>query len=136
MKIYVIDDEWICRFLTQKLIQKTVANSDIILFCNGQEAIEFMKQHLDILTLPELILLDINMPVANGWKFLEMMQALQIKDYYPSIYIVSSSLDPDDIAKAQTYTAVLGYLPKPLTVMILTPVLEAALHNSALLPIN
>ena len=128
MKVCIIDDEWISRFLIQKLIQKTVTDPEIINFANGREAFEFIKLHqTDRLSLPELILLDINMPVANGWEFLDMMQALHIKNYNPLIYMVSSSIDPADLARAKTYPEVQGFLAKPLTYVMIAPVLEAAL---------
>lgn len=125
MKLGIIDDEWICSFLAQKLIQKVVPDSEISHFKNGLEAIDFMRQNrLSPLSLPEFILLDINMPVANGWDFLEMLDDLEINDYHPVIYISSSSQDPEDIAMAKKYASVKGFLPKPLTPYKLAGVLD------------
>ncbi len=125
MKLGIIDDEWICSFLAQKLIQKVVPDSEISHFKNGLEAIDFMKQNrLSPLSLPEFILLDINMPVANGWDFLEMLDNLEISNYHPIIYISSSSQDPEDIAMAKKYASVKGFLPKPLTPYKLAGVLD------------
>lgn len=125
MKLGIIDDEWICSFLAQKLIQKVVPDSEISHFKNGMEAIDFMKKNrLSPLTLPEFIILDINMPVANGWDFLEMLDDLEISNYHPVIYISSSSQDPEDIAMAKKYSSVKGFLPKPLTPFKLAGVLD------------
>ncbi|MBE9461524.1 response regulator [Dyadobacter subterraneus] len=125
MKLGIIDDEWICSFLAQKLIQKVVPDSEISHFKNGLEAIDFMKQNrLSPLSLPEFILLDINMPVANGWDFLDMLNDLEISNYHPVIYISSSSQDPEDIAMAKKYASVKGFLPKPLTPFKLAGVLD------------
>lgn len=125
MKLGIIDDEWICSFLAQKLIQKVVPDSEISHFKNGLEAIDFMKQNrLSPLSLPEFIILDINMPVANGWDFLDMLDDLEISNYHPIIYISSSSQDPEDIAMAKKYASVKGFLPKPLTPYKLAGVLD------------
>ncbi len=124
MKLCVIDDEWICSFLAQKLIQKVVPDSQITHFQNGLEAIEFIQQHrFSPWSLPGFILLDINMPVANGWDFLDMLNNLEINDYNPAIYISSSSQDAEDIAMAKQYSCITGFLPKPLTLNKLADVL-------------
>ena len=115
MKICLIDDESICRLIAQKSIEKILPICEIISFTNGQTAFDFFARHylLDS-ALPDLIILDINMPVADGWKFLDMLQGLDLSGYFPRIYISSSSIDTGDVARAKTYASVHGYLPKPL----------------------
>ncbi|WP_170982850.1 response regulator [Dyadobacter frigoris] len=130
MKICIIDDERICSFLAQKLIKKLVPDSQISHFSNGQEAIDFIAQHRSIVwSLPELIFLDINMPITNGWDFLDILQELKISNYHPLIYISSSSQDVNDIEKAKTYSSVRGYLCKPLTPLMLERILDNTSHN-------
>lgn len=125
MKICIIDDEWICRFITQKLIEKTGVDTHISQFANGQEAFEFISDGCSQpWSLPELIFLDINMPVANGWKFLELLQALRPVDYNPLIYITSSSQNDEDIARASSYPEVSGYISKPITPVVLEKVFQ------------
>lgn len=120
MKICIIDDEWVCHIITQKLIEKMISDSQILHFSNGQDAFDFFtQQRFKPSSLPELIFLDINMPLANGWDFLDMLQDLEINDYNPRIFVSSSSQDNDDIARAAIYPAVKGYLPKPLTPVML-----------------
>jgi len=120
MKICLIDDEWICRLIVHKLIEKIIPEPDIVDCTEGQAAIDFLTgQSLIGEPLPELILLDINMPLANGWQFLDLLYGLDIHDYQPRVYISSSSIGSDDMDRAKTYPAVYGYLPKPLTPMIL-----------------
>ena len=76
MKICIIDDEADCYFLARKLIEKLMTNSDFLHFINGQEAIDYItKQRSELLSLPELIFLNINMPVVNGWRFLKINAA-------------------------------------------------------------
>lgn len=124
MKLCVIDDEWICIFLAEKLIQKVVPDSQVSHFKNGMEAIEYMKQNrLTPWSLPAFILLDINMPIANGWDFLDMLNNLEIDGYKPTIYISSSSQDAEDLAMAKQYSSIAGFIPKPLTLKKLAGVL-------------
>ena len=59
-----------------------------------------------------VIFLDINMPVMNGWQFLEQMQILNLN---PTVYILTSSIDQSDISKARTFKNVKAFLTKPLT---------------------
>lgn len=125
MKVCIIDDEWICRFITQKLIEKTGVDTHISQFANGQDAFDFISNECcQPWTLPELIFLDINMPVANGWMFLEMLQSLRRTDYNPSIYITSSSQNDEDIARARSYPEVSGYISKPITPVVLDKVFK------------
>ena len=86
-------------------------------FYNGQEALNEIMSHLgNPEKLPELILLDINMPVMNGWDFLDELE--KIKKDIPKIprvsMMTSSSLD-NDMARALNYSNVKEFITKPLT---------------------
>jgi CheY-like chemotaxis protein len=120
MKICIIDDDPICHLIAQKMIEKMEVGAQISNFANGLDAIEYItQQKLKPWRLPEVIFLDINMPVANAWNFLEMLEKADIKGYQPWIYICSSSQDRNDVAKAQTFPKVQGYLAKPLSPSVL-----------------
>lgn len=86
-------------------------------FGNGFDAIEFLRTVQDTAdALPEVILLDLNMPVMDGWEFLEAFRAL--KPSLPrkiTIYIVSSSIAPADVERAKSISAVTDYIIKPIT---------------------
>ncbi|BAV08046.1 response regulator [Filimonas lacunae] len=85
---------------------------------NGQEAMDYLqdlakKQESE---MPDIIFLDINMPVMNGWEFLEQfnkVEALFTKQ--PSVYVLSSTVDPEDYARAASYGVVKRFVSKPLT---------------------
>ncbi|MGX7666120.1 response regulator [Flavobacterium pedocola] len=115
--IYVIDDDAIFQFLTQKVIADTNLVKDVNVFSNGLEALKNLEiANLENEKLPDLILLDLFMPIMDGWSFLDEYKALQAKiNKEIPIYIVSSSIDPTDIQKSKKIKAVADYIVKPLT---------------------
>jgi len=116
--IWVIDDDNIYQIIVNKIIQKSEMFSDISSFKNGKEAINAVSNSLNSKeSFPDIILLDINMPIMDGWEFMEELQILK-----PSInkqivvYIVSSSIAVEDKNKAKSYPDILGYLSKPVNI--------------------
>ncbi|MFE3866498.1 response regulator [Flavobacterium sp. LS2P90] len=116
--IWVIDDDTIYQIIVNKIIQKSEMFSTISSFKNGKEALDAVTNSLnDNEILPDIILLDINMPIMDGWEFMEEMTLLK-----PSItkqiivYVVSSSIAVEDKNKSKTYPDILGYLSKPVNI--------------------
>lgn len=114
--LFLIDDDEIFLFLTQKELEKTALVNRFKPFLNGQQAIEYLKANSkDAGQLPDFILLDLNMPVMDGWQFLKEFKALQPGLAKKSkVYILSSSISPSDIQKAKSFPVVADYLVKPL----------------------
>lgn len=115
--ICLVDDDEIFQFLAHEVIQSTDLVGKVKTFSNGFEAISFLESVKDNPgELPEVILLDLFMPVMDGWGFLE--KYLQLKPYLKkkiTIYIVTSSIDPADVQKATSNSDVSGFVIKPLT---------------------
>ena len=113
----IVDDDNVFQLLIRIIAEKTELVQRIEIFSNGKEAIEFLnsvRNHAS--DIPEMILLDLNMPVMDGWEFLEEFALLKPKlDKKISIYIVSSSIDPTDIEKASNMKDVTDYVIKPVT---------------------
>ena len=119
ISILLIDDDEINNFISIKLIKKAIENSEIAAFLNGRFAInELLKiQERDPEQLPDFILLDINMPIMNGWEFLEEYQRLNIDPLGKSkVFIISSSVFSNDINRAKSYPTVKNFVSKPLSV--------------------
>jgi CheY-like chemotaxis protein len=94
--IFVIDDDSITLFGIRKMLSKITATSNVFEFKNGQIAIDTIKELIkNDDALPEVIFLDINMPILCGWGFLEEFIELEI-EHGILINIITSSIDPND----------------------------------------
>ena len=113
----LIDDDDTFVFLTKKVIEQTGLVEQIKVFANGRDAINFLKENSgkpDL--LPEIILLDLNMPIMDGWQFLEDYIHLKPKmGKKITIYIISSSISPHDIERAKGISEVSDFIIKPVT---------------------
>ncbi len=87
-------------------------------FMNGKEAINTLTNTIEESEyLPDIILLDINMPVMDGWEFMEEIKIIKSKiSKKIIIYIVSSSIAVEDKNKSKTFIDIIGYIPKPISV--------------------
>ncbi|WNM19002.1 response regulator [Flavobacterium capsici] len=116
--IYVVDDDKVFHFIIKKLLENNNINVRPDFFENGLLAINGLKKKIiQGENLPDLILLDINMPVLDGWQFLEEFKVLKSKlNKDVIIYIVSSSDNKSDLNKAKTFQdEVKDYYLKPMT---------------------
>ncbi len=110
----IIDDDPIFVFGTKKILQTAHFSEDIIVYNNGAEALNNLKTIISKgEKLPDVILLDINMPIMDGWQFLESFSKIKTAEKV-HIYIVSSSQDPEDIERARNHKAVDSYVIKPV----------------------
>lgn len=113
--ICIIDDDPIFRFGTKKMMEKIQFSLNFLVYKNGKEAFDDLALKLQLNTnLPDVILLDLNMPIMDGWQFLEEFTKITNSERIP-IYIVSSSVDSRDIAKAKSYDIVNNYIIKPFS---------------------
>lgn len=119
--ILLVDDDQTSNFLTKNIIQHLKITDNIETSENGEEALAFIREKcLDVNgnmneRCPELILLDINMPVMDGFEFLENFQKLPNSlDKSIQVVLLTSSSHREDIAKSKQYN-VSAYIDKPLT---------------------
>jgi CheY-like chemotaxis protein len=121
---YIIDDDEVIIYLTG-LINKDVEFCDKMLsFTDSGEALSKIKTALELnLELPSLILIDLNMPVMNGWTFLDELSKLKIGKDIP-VFIFSSSINQEDINRSKKYKIVKDYIIKPLTVNKINKILR------------
>ena len=124
--ICIIDDEPINQFIVTTIIKSINKEIGILSYENGEKAMEFLtKIHLSGNEMPDIILLDINMPVSSGWQFMD--EFIKIKPRISkiiSIYILSSSNDSADKRKAKTYKEISGYLCRPVEPYTIKKIIE------------
>jgi CheY-like chemotaxis protein len=124
--VLLVDDDPITNYLNQDLLESLDVADTLLLASNGQAALTLLQTHCQAARpdCPALVLLDVQMPVLDGFGFLEAYARLALPHPPEAIVIVmlSSSQHPADIARAQAL-GVADYLPKPLTAEQLTRVL-------------
>lgn len=127
-EIFLIDDDGLVNFLNQEIIKDAYPEKNVRSFESAADAIETLKKLADTpnACLPQLILLDINMPVMDGWEFLEAFVHLP-KTVLDDCKVVmhTSSIDPRDVEKAKTFNSVSDYITKPLTVQSLSKIFQS-----------
>ncbi|MDG2433405.1 response regulator [Flavobacterium sp.] len=113
-QILIIDDDPIYRMIVSKTIERIDIEMQIEHCENGQCGLDLLKE-LSTTDKPIIVLLDINMPLVNGWDFLELIIQNKFYDISAlSIYIVSSSTDESDLIKAKKYNFLKGFVHKPI----------------------
>lgn len=117
--ICVIDDDLIYHYTIRKEIEFTKVAEKAIFFGNGETAIRFFNQIIvdgDTEAIPEIILLDLNMPVMDGWEFISHFALVKPKlGKKVVVYMVSSSVDSRDYQRAKAISQVSDYIVKPIT---------------------
>ncbi len=113
----VIDDDDIYSFTVKRIIDNSQLAEKTLFFTNGQLALDFFNQYLhQIADLPDLILLDINMPVLDGWQFMdEFIKLSPLIDKRITVYMVSSSIDRADANRAKGYEQISDFIVKPIS---------------------
>ncbi len=128
-KICIIDDDKIYRFTTEKYIEMLKLADKIITFSDGEEAIEFFKQNaLNTEELPDIILLDVNMPIMDGWDFIEEYSSFQPRPAKRiTLYMVTSSIDHRDREKAAKISEIHDFVIKPISEEQLVELIEKSI---------
>lgn len=113
----IIDNNTTYVYGFKKLLSLKNLSSQISTFNNGSEAIAYLKNPLNVNNLPDIIFLDISMPVMDGWEFMD--EFAEIKSQLGkkiTIYILSSSADNNDIERAKKNSDISDYIIKPADV--------------------
>ncbi|TAG57745.1 MAG: response regulator [Cytophagales bacterium] len=117
----LIDDNEIDNLINQKMIESINMTENIFIHSGAKSALEYLKNIEKIKIgaenfLPELIFLDIDMPLMDGFQFIDEFDKLSdTTKLYCKIVLLTSSLDPKDISKSKKNTQILKYMNKPLS---------------------
>ena len=124
--ILIVDDDLVYRFAATKTIAATGLAEKIVECSDGLDAINFLKENMQQPpNLPDIIFLDINMPTMDGWEFLKAFES--VVSEFPKtihIYMVTSSIDKNDIERSKEFSTVSDYLVKPIFKDTFTKILK------------
>jgi len=115
-EVLLVEDDPITIMVCDRIIKMTSFAEKVTSCENGKIAIDFLSNPQLDGNIPSIIFLDINMPVMNGWDFLEELE--KEKSAFkntPRIYLLSSTVDPEDYKKARNYSMVEDFISKPLS---------------------
>ncbi|MEX1123307.1 MAG: response regulator [Balneolales bacterium] len=118
-QVLCVEDDFISQMLMKQILKKTSFANNIHVTSNGSEALNYYETLYktgDFSNYPRLVLLDLNMPVINGWEFLDEFT----DSYWPhfkdtKVAILTSSIDNEDKKRAAKYPIITDFLVKPLT---------------------
>lgn len=126
LNLYVIDDDPVFKLIARKLLERYSIISSLFFYSNGEEGIHAVRQSLETgKSVPNIILLDIEMPVMDGWEF--MNEYIKINSSLRDdieIHIVSSSISENDRRIAASYAEIKSFIVKPLTIETINKILH------------
>ena len=124
--IWVVHDDAIYQVIINKIIKRSEMFSASSSFKNGKEAVSALHKIIENTELiPDIILLDINMPVMDGWEFMEEIKTIKSQiDKKIIIYIVSSSIAVEDKNKSKEFKDVFAFISKPVNVQDIMVIAE------------
>lgn len=114
--VMLVDDNEIDNIINEKIIESNQFSDEILVYQTGQDALDFLKENEnDAKKLPDIIFLDINMPIMDGFQFLDEFEKCNATIHGKcKIIMLSSSISPKDIDRAASRIHVKKYLNKPL----------------------
>ncbi len=115
-KLILIDDDIIYHKIAQIMLKDYSPVKEVISSTDGKATLDYLIENKsDTDKLPDYIFVDLNMPDYNGWDFLNGFKKIR-KSFRKAIqvYIVSSSIDPNDIKRSKSYSFVRSFIVKPL----------------------
>ncbi|MCH7398362.1 response regulator [Belliella sp. DSM 107340] len=116
-KIVFVDDDKIQHMINKKNMTRIRPDLELVFFDDPFSALNWLTSET-----ADLLLLDINMPEMSGWEFLEILNQKEIKI---DVNMLSSSMDPEDLARSHEFDLVTGFLIKPLSTEVMEDLLKS-----------
>ena len=131
--IMLVDDNRDDNFFHERAIKKNNPATIVVSKSTALEALEYLRSNRAEDRHPDLIFLDINMPGVNGWEFLEEYNRLDRELQSRAVVIMlTTSSNPDDVAKAKVWPCVSEYRIKPLTHDVVKELIAKYFHGYGL----
>ena len=114
-RVIIVDDDFANNLICEKVLLGYNLTESIRSFLTIQEGLDYLNQVKESEEYPDLILLDINFPLEDGWDFLDEFKRINILAQKPTeLYMLTSSISSRDIEKSQNHPNVKGFISKPL----------------------
>jgi len=128
-KILLIDDNPIDNMISQQFIDASEVPNECITIDSSLDAFDYLEE-TNPSEFPDVIFLDLNMPIYNGFEFLDKIEKMvNAKIINSKVYVLTSSRNPKDMQRANTYSAVAGYLVKPLNANVVSQICMGAFKS-------
>lgn len=112
----VVDDDEINLYIMTRLVEKAAYKTNMVTKTDGNLGVDYLEELIENKEeLPKLILVDINMPISDGWEFLEKYRKLKVEQDI-DVYVLTSSVFDTDIEKSKNYDFLSGFISKPITI--------------------
>ena len=128
-RVVLIDDDSTTNYLNKLIIERSELVDEVLTFDSAQEALGFFSQNQSNED-ESLVLLDINMPIMNGWQFLDQYQAMSCS-HSNKIVILTSSINPADKEMAEHKENVLEFKSKPLSLEMINDLVTSYLSQAS-----
>ncbi len=125
--IWIIDDDVLFIMITRNNIRKSGVTCITEDFNNGKDALCEIKERVMVGEhIPNILLLDLNMPLIDGWDFLVEFKSIPLESRKNiKIYICTSSIDPKDLERAEAITEVTSFLEKPINTELIQKIVTS-----------
>lgn len=126
----LVDDDDVFVFLTRRMIEESKMVQDIKVFHNGLEVLNFLRNNeKNFEILPEVMFLDLSMPIMDGWEFLsEFVKVNPVIGKKITIYVCSSSISNHDIERSKSIPEVTDFIIKPMTKDKITEIIKSIVN--------
>lgn len=128
-RIMLVDDDKNTNFFNRVMLTKFGVANNIISFQSAEQALEYLRLGIEKI---DLIFLDINMPIMNGWDFLEEYEQLD-QEAKASILVImlTASANPEDAIRARQFKSVIKYINKPLDKQTIQEIIDTLKMGSS-----
>ena len=125
--ICFIDDDGVYKFFMKRVLKIKNLAEDIMSFDDGEQAFEYINENKkNPEKLPDLVFLDINMPIMDGFQFIEEYTKIRSEiNKKITIYMVTSSIDPIDLERSKKYSEISAYITKPINVETIQQIINS-----------